>query len=29
VNTVPNGAYWVYNCADGLPPSAVTTIAGQ
>jgi penicillin-binding protein 1A len=28
VNTVPNGAYWVYNCADGLPPSAVTTVAG-
>ena len=28
VNTVPIGAYWVYNCADGLPPSAVTTVAG-
>jgi len=28
VNTVPNGAYWVYNCADGLPLSAVTTVAG-
>jgi hypothetical protein len=28
VNTVPNGAYWVYTCADGLPPSAVTTVAG-
>ena len=28
VNTVPNGAYWVYNCANGLPPSAVTTVAG-
>ncbi|MEY2780016.1 MAG: hypothetical protein RL623_1196 [Actinomycetota bacterium] len=28
VNTVPNGAYWVYNCTDGLPPSAVTTVAG-
>jgi len=27
VNTVPNGAYWVYNCANGLPPSAVTTVA--
>jgi hypothetical protein len=25
---VPIGAYWVYNCADGLPPSAVTTVAG-
>jgi penicillin-binding protein 1A len=28
VHTVPIGAYWVYNCADGLPPSAVTTVAG-
>ena len=28
VNTVPNGVYWVYNCANGLPPSAVTTVAG-
>jgi hypothetical protein len=28
VNTVPNGAYWVYNCTDGLPLSAVTTVAG-
>ena len=28
VNTVPIGAYWVYNCANGLPPSAVTTVAG-
>ena len=28
VNTVPNGAYWVYTCAEGLPPSAVTTVAG-
>lgn len=26
VNTVPIGAYWVYNCVDGLPPSAVTTV---
>ncbi|MFM8815251.1 MAG: transglycosylase domain-containing protein, partial [Actinomycetes bacterium] len=28
VNTVPIGAYWVYNCTEGLPPSAVTTVAG-
>jgi hypothetical protein len=28
VHTVPIGAYWVYNCTDGLPPSAVTTVAG-
>lgn len=28
VNTLPNGAYWVYDCATGLPPSAVTTVAG-
>jgi hypothetical protein len=26
VNTVPIGGYWVYNCVDGLPPSAVTTV---
>lgn len=26
VSTVPIGGYWVYNCADGLPPSAVTTV---
>jgi hypothetical protein len=29
VNTVPIGAYWVYNCDKGLPPSVVTSIAGQ
>jgi penicillin-binding protein 1A len=28
VNTVPIGAYWVYNCEKGLPPSVVTSIAG-